>query len=299
MPEQGLKWMDKEHLLSFEEMTRVVRILADMGLTRVRLTGGEPLLRKGIVDLVGMLAAIDGIEDLSMTTNAHLLARHASDLADAGLTRLNISLDSVDADQFKRMTRGGDLTRVLKGIDAARLAGLSPIKINAVMVEGENEDQLDAMIEYFAQYAADTQVRFIEAMPFGNQRKRTHFSADVMRARLSRKYTLLPLTAKQGGGPATMWTVAELGLKVGFISPITGHFCEACNRMRLMADGHLRTCLSKDAMPSLKEWLRADASDDALKRAIRFQVWQKVAGHEAHRLRDWKSFDGAMSQIGG
>ena len=297
MPAEGLDWMPKEHLLSFEEITRIVRVMARCGIERVRLTGGEPTVRRGLPDLVAQLAAIEGLTDLSMTTNGHLFASKAVAFADAGLRRVNISLDSLDADQFRRMTRGGDLGRVLAAIEAARTAGLSPIKVNAVIVGGENEDQLFRLVGHFAPYAADTSVRFIEYMPFDRAHLHQHVPARILRDRLAARYELEPLAADPRGGPATPWRLPS-GLVVGFISPITEHFCQACNRLRLQADGHLRTCLSREPSPSLRDILRDGASDTELEAEIRERLWGKVAGHEAH-LDDPKSFEGAMTSIGG
>lgn len=299
MPEEGMKWLKKERLLRFEEIHRIVRLMVGMGVRRVRLTGGEPLLRTELTELVRMLAEIPGLDDLSMTTNGHLLPKFASDLARAGLHRVNVSLDSVDPDQFSKITRGGDLHRVLRGIDAALDAGLTPVKINAVIVAGENEGQVERLVAHFTPYAGAVQVRFIEAMPFSGTQGRTHLSSEQMRQRLSERLTLVPCALVHGGGPARMWRVQGTELRVGFISPMTEHFCEGCNRLRLMADGSLRTCLSRDEAPSLKVLLRTGGSDSDVVHAIRTQIWQKVAGHEAHNIREWRAFEGNMSQIGG
>jgi len=299
MPAEGLDWVGRDKVLRFEEIARLVRILASMGVHRVRLTGGEPTLRRDLVELVEMLAAIPEIDDLSMTTNGHILEKVAPSLARAGLNRINVSLDTLDPEHFRKVTRGGDLTRVMAGIEAARAHGMAPIKINAVMVAGENEDQLDRLVDAFSSHASDTEVRFIEAMPFGDARKRLHLSVAEMRKRLSERYTMQPDSAASGGGPATMWRLEESGLRVGFISPITEHFCESCNRLRLMVDGHLRTCLSREPLPSLRELIRTGAPDQVLETRIREQVWGKVAGHEAHLGTGWKAFEGEMSRIGG
>ena len=300
MPEEGLQWMAKERLLRFEEIVRIVTVMVGMGVHRVRLTGGEPTLRKDMVELVRMLTQIDGLTDLSMTTNGHLLEELAAPLAAAGLHRVNISLDTVNAEQFAQLTRGGDLARVPRGIEKARESGLCPIKINAVMMAGENAQQLIPLIEAFQPYASSTQVRFIEAMPFGANSRRRHLSTAVMKTELGKKFQLDPLEAPQGGGPATNFRVRDSGMVVGFISPITQHFCQGCNRLRLMADGHLRTCLSRDPRPSLRDVLRNGASDAQLEDSIRDRVWRKVAGHEAHLDGDsFKPFEGVMTRIGG
>lgn len=299
MPAEGLKWLRRDDLLTFEEITRVVSVFARLGVRRIRLTGGEPTVRKDLPSLVEMIAAIPGIDDIAMTTNGHLFAGSAARFAAAGLKRVNISIDSLDPGQFARMTRGGDLSRVLAAIDAAREHGMTPIKLNCVVVAGENEDQVERLVERFAPHAADTEVRFIEYMPFEKDDRRKHLPVAVLRERLAARWTLTPIPRTVGGGPARAWRVEGTGQTIGFISPMTEHFCEACNRLRLQADGHLRTCLSRDRTPSVRDLLRAGISDDQLDAALRGMVWQKVAGHEADRLDDWRGFEGVMTSIGG
>lgn len=298
MPAEGLDWMPKGHLLSYEEVARVVGAFQRLGIRRVRLTGGEPTVRTDIVRLVSLLGGL-GLDDLAMTTNGHLFAKRAADFAQAGLRRVNISVDTLDPDQFSRITRGGNLSRVLDSIDAARAQGLTPIKINAVIVAGENEDQVLPMVEHFAPHAADTIVRFIEYMPFGADARRNVPAAELRR-RLSERYTLVEAERRAGVGPAKNWRIEETGQVVGFISPITEHFCHACNRLRLMADGHLRTCLSRDDTPSLRDLVREGATDAQVEHAIRAMVWGKVAGHEAHLDGvAFRQFEGVMTRIGG
>jgi len=295
MPAAGLDWMPRDHLLTYEELVRVVRVMAAMGVHRVRLTGGEPTIRAGIEDLVAMLAAVEGIDDLAMTTNAHLLARKAASLAEAGLMRINVSLDAIDPAIFRQITRGGDVARVLAGIEAAIAAGLTPVKINAVVVRGLNDHHVRALVEHFAPVADHVEVRFIEYMPFGGVgEERRHVPADEIRDKLP---PLEPLPATSGG-PATRFALPS-GQVVGFISPITEHFCQACNRLRLAADGHLRTCLSRDRTPSLRDLVRDGATDADLALALRRMVWQKVAGHEAHRDAGFRAFEGVMTRVGG
>ena len=300
MPEQGLDWLPRAELLTYEETARLVGVFARLGVQRVRITGGEPTVRRDIDALVRAVGAIEGVTDLSMTTNAHLFEKRAQLMADAGLTRLNVSLDSVDAAQFKAITRTGDLDRVLRAIQAALDAGLAPIKINAVVMAGVNDDQVLAMVEHFAHEPERIQVRFIEYMPFGS-RRHLHVPSADMRAALAAVYTLEPLTAGQGGGPATHVRIRETGQIVGFISPITEHFCDRCNRLRLMADGDLRTCLSRDDTPSLRDVMRAGASEEELEQLVRSMVWGKVAGHSAHHEEGdgFAAFEGVMTRIGG
>jgi cyclic pyranopterin phosphate synthase len=300
MPAEGLDWHKRDDLLSYEEMTRVVRIFASMGITHVRLTGGEPTVRRDLDVLMRSLSSIDGIEQLAMTTNAGKLANKAQLYADAGLNRVNISLDSLDPEVFTRITRGGQLDQVLAGIEAARVAGLTPIKINCVVVAGENDHEVERLVEYFLPYAADTQVRFIEYMPFtGVGTRRRHRAEVELRKVIDKRWGLEPVTTEQGRGPATHHRTREGGLVVGFISPITQHFCHTCNRLRLQCTGELRTCLSRDNAPSLRDLLRQGASDDALALAIRGQLWGKVAGHEAHTPEGHKAFEGVRTRVGG
>lgn len=300
LPADGVEWMARDDLLSYEEITRLVSVFATLGIRRIRLTGGEPLIRKDLERLVASIGQIDGIDDIAMTTNAHRLAGCAQELASSGLTRLNVSLDSLDPDGFREITRGGELARVLDGIEAAIDAGIGPIKINAVILKGVNEDQVPRMVEHFGTRPDVFVVRFIEYMPFEARWHRSVKGADL-RARLAEAYTLEPYGEWLGDGPAVHWRVADgpsKGLRIGFISPLSEKFCSLCNRLRLMADGHLRTCLSDDGTPSLAAILRGGATDDQLRDAIRAMVLQKRDGHEA-LIDGGKAFEGVMTRIGG
>ena len=170
MPSEGLNWVPRRDILSYEEIGRIVRLMAPMGVQKVRISGGEPTLRSDLITLVEHIRSVPGIRDIAMTTNGHTLAKLAPDLARAGLNRVNVSIDAMDADVFRTLTRGGDLERVLNGISAARRAGIGPIKLNAVILEGENEDQVDPLVDYAAQHPDDTEIRFIEYMPFEERR---------------------------------------------------------------------------------------------------------------------------------
>ena len=295
LPEDGHAWMPRADVLSYEEIGRIVGVFAGLGVRRVRLTGGEPTVRRDIGKLVGAIAAIPGIDDLSMTTNAHAFAKQASMLAARGLTRVNISLDSLDPARFARITRGGRLDAVLAGIDAARAAGLTPIKVNMVVMKGENDDEVVDLARHFLPHAADTILRFIEYMPFDG-RWHENVSAAELRARLAVLGPVVPLAGTLGGGPATYWTVGAL--RVGFIAPLTEHFCASCNRLRLLADGHLRTCLAHEDTPSLRDLVRGGATDAALAATIRAIVRGKPAGHEAE-TDGGRFFEGVMTGIGG
>lgn len=295
LPAEGVTWRPRDEVLRYEEIARIVRVMATMGLRRVRLTGGEPTIRKDIEQLVAAVAAVPGIEDVSMTTNAHAFAAQAGALKAAGLRRVNISLDSLDARRFGEITRGGRLDAVLAGIDAARAAGLTPVKINMVVMKGVNDDELIPMLRFFEPHADTTILRFIEYMPF-EARWHDNVTAQAMRARIGEHVPLTPVSERLGGGPAAYWRAGAL--TVGFIAPITEHFCAACNRLRLLADGHLRTCLAHEDTPSLRDLLRAGIEDEALTAIIREIVRGKPAGHEALE-EGGRAFEGVMTNIGG
>ena len=297
MPAEGMRWTPRDTLLRYEEITRLVRIFAKMGIRQIRLTGGEPTMRADICRLIASLSAIDGIDDLAMTTNGHTLARLAPTLAAAGLRRLNISIDTLRPDRFAALTRGGKLDRVLAGIEAARAAGMTPIKLNAVLLAGQNDDEIFDLVDYCSAAGGDLSLRFIEYMPF-EARWHQCVPAAQVRQRLSARYTLTPATTKIGGGPSREWVIAETGLKIGFISPLSNRFCESCNRLRLMVDGHLRTCLAHEDTPSLRDLLRDNTPDTQLEATIRAMVMGKRDGHHCE-VDGGTMFAGVMTGIGG
>lgn len=298
LPEEGMTWLPRSELLSYEEIGRLVRVFARMGVRKIRITGGEPTIRADIDKLVAAVAAVPGITDVAMTTNAHHLARLAPRLAEAGLRRINVSIDSLQPERFARLTRGGRLDKVLAGIDAARAAGIAPIKLNAVLLQGDNDDEAEALVEFAARHADTTELRFIEYMPFTARWHKTVKASDL-RERLSRRWALEP-EGRSGpaAGPARHWRIPELGLRVGFISPLSEHFCATCNRLRLQADGHLRTCLAHEDTPSLRDLVRGGASDDHLESAIRDLVLGKPVGHDC-TVEGGTVFEGVMTGIGG
>lgn len=299
MPAEGLSWLPRDDLLTYEELARLVAVMARAGVRKVRLTGGEPTVRRDLVELVRALAAVPELEDLAMTTNGLLLESLAAPLADAGLRRVNVSLDDTDPATFARLTRGGDVARVLRGIAAARAAGLTPVKINAVVVAGQNDDAPLRLVRHFAD-APDVELRFLETMPFERvDPTRRHLPAARVREALAAISPLEPLPPPPHGGPATRYRLTATGQVVGFVSPLSEHFCDACNRLRLQADGHLRTCLSREAEPSLRELVRGGATDAALLREVRRRLWGKVAGHEAHLGDEGRPFEGVMTSVGG
>lgn len=294
LPAEGVTWMPREDVLSFEEIARVVRVMAGMGLRRVRLTGGEPTVRRDIERLVAAVAAVPGIVDVAMTTNAHRLASQARKLKAAGLSRVNVSLDSLDAARFREITRGGDLAAVVAGIESSIEAGLLPVKVNMVVMRGVNDDEVVAMARWCGERGAV--LRYIEYMPFEARWHQSVPAAEI-RERLARELGgLAPDGGVAGTGPATYWRAGDA--RVGFISPLTEHFCASCNRLRLLADGHLRTCLAHEDTPSLREEMRRGATDAELGELVRRIVLGKPAGHEAQVLGG-RAFEGVMTAIGG
>jgi cyclic pyranopterin phosphate synthase len=290
MPLEGWAPVERTDLLSLEEIARVVRALAPHGVERVRITGGEPLVRKGVVDLVGWLAETPGISEVAMTTNGHLLERFAAPLWSAGLRTLNVSVDTFDPDRFAAVTRGGDLARVQAGLDAARTAGFEHIRVNAVALRDVNDgERAAAFVERC--WAQDLLPRFIELMPVGGlpfQTDRHRVTTSELLQALRERYDLVP-EGRPGGtmprGPAAYWRVeggASAGRRVGLISPMSDDgFCAACNRARLTARGGLRACLANDDEVSILQAVRAGASDAALVALCRQAVEGKL---EAHRM---------------
>ena len=306
MPEQGIEFQPREEILSYEEILAIVRVGASMGLRKVRLTGGEPLVRHGIADLVAMINAVPGIEDISLTTNGIALPHMAERLARSGLRRVNISLDTLKPERFNQITRLGRYSDVMEGIAAARAAGLSPIKINVVVMRQINDDE--ALDIARSTYEQDWEVRFIELMPFLEEQETCikdtslvlgFVPTEEIKQQIERELgTLEPSQTKVGHGPARYFKLPGAKGIIGFISPVTeSHFCETCNRMRLTADGKIRPCLLTDHEVDLKSILRGGGGDEALREGILEALRTKP---DAHHLSDgnrprWRK----MIQIGG
>ena len=258
MPEEGLPWLRREDLLSYEEIAQIVSAMAAMGLRKVRITGGEPLVRKDLSRLVRMLAAVPGIEDIALSTNAVLLDDSAVELREAGVGRLNISLDSLIPDRIDAISRRpGSATRIFDGIRAAERAGFAPIKINCVVMRGRNDDEVEA----FAAMTRDRpwHVRFIEVMPTGDNLPVSadeYVSAEEMLARIGRIGALNPVAGPGGNGPARYFAFPGAAGTVGVITPMSHNYCERCNRMRLTADGQLRPCLFGSIQTNLRDAIR-------------------------------------------
>lgn len=299
MSPEGVSWMPHSEILSYEEISIVVRIAAELGINKVRLTGGEPLIRAELPELIRMLSEVKGIDDISLTTNGTLLKKYAMELKQAGLKRVNISLDTFKSDRFRYITRCGELKDALDGIDAAMNADLHPVKINMVVMRGINDDEvLD-----FARMTCKQgwHVRFIERMPFTEMAEVV--SSDELRQRIMAIGSLLiaesyQLSAISGNGPARYYRLPGASGTIGFISPITEPFCSDCNRLRLTSNGRLCPCLLSDEGVDLKQPLRSEVSSEEIKRLISKTVALKSERH--HLCEDVPiSIKRRMSQAGG
>ncbi len=269
----------KANWLELDEISRIIRAFVRLGVHNVRITGGEPLVRKGLKDFAAQLAQLPNLRDLSLSTNACYLESKATALKAAGINRINVSLDTLQAERFRQIT-GGDIEPVLKGLEAARVAGLSPIKINMVVMRGVNDDEVEAMLEYCM--ANDFALRFIETMPVGEGGRNAvdrYISVDEVRRRLSQKYELLP-GLLPGGGPARYARIAGTSQHIGFISPMSQHFCPSCNRVRLTVDGTLLLCLGQEHKLELAPLLRQGISDAELEQTLRDVMLLKPERHE-------------------
>ncbi len=299
MPKQGVSPLGHDVIMRYEEIIRIATVAADLGITKIRVTGGEPLVRKGITDLIADLNAIPGIEELSITTNGVLLKAAAPALREAGLKRINISLDTLDPQNYSKITRGGDINTVLAGITEARIQGFQPIKINVVTMRGINDHDIEA----FARLTLErpVHIRFIEFMPIDKDSSwdEKHFIAnDEILDRLRSVGPLTQQTTDKQAGPATMYQFEGAAGKLGFISPLSNHFCDTCNRLRLTADGKLRTCLFSDNETDLKTPLRDGCSQDELRHIMAQAIMTKPKGHTMSEPTFRKCFRN-MSAIGG
>ncbi len=299
MPAEGLPWLEREEILSFEEIERLVRVMSGMGVTDLRLTGGEPLVRRQFPRLVSMLAAVPGIEDLSLTTNGYLLDRQADALVEAGITRVNVSIDSLQRDRFFQITRRDSLPQVLRGLDAiARHERVRPIKVNAVAMRGFTEEEALP----FAEFARSTsfQVRFIEFMPLDGDHAWSPdqvLTGDELREIISRVHPLEE-APREPHATARVFRFADGRGEIGFINPVSEPFCADCNRIRLTADGKLRTCLFSIHETDLREPLRSGADDAEVESVIRNAVWRKELKHHVGEP-GFRQPPRTMSAIGG
>ena len=299
MPAEGMPWLDRSEVLSFEEIERLVRILVRLGITDVRLTGGEPLARREFPRLVSMLRAIEGIRDLSVTTNGYLLERDAAALVDAGIDRVNVSVDSLARDRFHEITRRDALPQVLRGIEAiAAYEQVRPIKINAVAMR----DFTELEVYRFAELARSTdyQVRFIEFMPLDGDRNwkpAMVLTGEEIRALIHERFPLEELE-REAHATARVYRFADGNGEIGFINPVSEPFCADCNRIRLTADGELRTCLFSIHETDLREPLRTGADDAEIEQVVRDAVWRKELKHHVNEP-GFRAPPRTMSAIGG
>ncbi len=279
MPKGFKDYREPWEWLRFDEVARVVAAFVDLGVSRVRLTGGEPLVRRHLPDLAGRLSAIRGLDDLSLSSNCTRMAAMADDLKQAGVQRLNVSLDTLDPDVFAEIT-GGRLHKVLDGIEAARQAGLDPIRINTVVTKGVNDQAIDRLLDYCA--ARGFALRLIETMPMGETGRDAldrFVDLQAVKRQLEQHYELVP-DVLPGGGPARYYRLAGTDTRIGFITPLSQHFCETCNRVRLTVDGTLHMCLGHEHAYPLRERLRQGISDDALRNCLREALALKPERHE-------------------
>jgi GTP 3',8-cyclase len=298
MPAIGMKFQPRDELLTDDELLRAVHMCAKLGFTKLRLTGGEPTIRPHLVDLIREMKSFPGIEEISMTTNALLLSRMASDLKAAGLDRINVSFDTLDPDKFKVMTRGGRLDLVWAGLEAADAVGLTPIKINSVVVKDQNEDDVVEMAALTIDRA--WQIRFLEIMPMegvGTVYDEGLVTSAETQARLEAHFGPMTPVDAPPGDPARVWRIPGAAGTIGFISPISAPFCAHCNRVRLTADGKLRLCLLRNDEIDLRDLMRSGGDDQALERQIRMGIWRKPWGHGI--AEGDRNIGRGMSQIGG
>jgi GTP 3',8-cyclase len=302
-PKEGISLQGHEDILRYEEIIRIVSVAVGMGLVKVRVTGGEPLVRRGFVDFIAALKKINGLKDISLTTNGILLEEFARKIFDAGVCRINISLDSLNKDKYSRITHGGNLDAVLRGIARAEEIGFLPIKINTVAIKGFNDDEvLD-----FAQLAVNKpfQVRFIELMPVGQANldcREDYMPTSQIIQTIEERYELERIKDKKNksDGPAKIFKIKGGRGEIGFINPVSDHFCSTCNRLRLTSDGKLRVCLLKEDEVDLKKALRENCSDTELAKLIHDTILLKPKQHDLictamHLKKCYRN----MSEIGG
>jgi cyclic pyranopterin phosphate synthase len=301
MPAEGLEWLKREQILSFEEIERLTRVLVSMGIDQVRLTGGEPLVRRDLDKLIASLSSIEGLHSLSLTTNGYLLKDMVAKLAAAGLTRINVSLDSLAQDKFFQMTRRDSLKQVLEGLEELeKYPSIAPIKVNAVAMRGFTEEEVVpfALLARRKPY----QIRFIEFMPLDADElwdRETVLTGDELKAMIEREVMPLERIDTDPSETATRWRFVDGVGEIGFINPVSHPFCKDCNRIRVTAEGALRTCLFAHVETDLKAVLRSGASDEVLAETIRRAVLKKEMKHFINDGEAFKRTKKSMSQIGG
>lgn len=279
---EDMKFVPRSQLLTLEEIVRIGRSFVNLGVSKIRITGGEPLTRCNILKVFRELGELEGLNDLTLTTNGTLLTRYAQSLKDAGVTRINISLDTLDANRFRRITRVGDINKTLSGIDAALEAGFKRIKINSVILKNRNHDEVLDLVKFVKDRGLD--ISFIEEMPLGiigdHNREETYYSSDEILRDLQGHMEIMP-TMEQTGGPSRYYRLPDSETRIGFISPHSHNFCEQCNRVRLTPEGRLLLCLGQEHSVDLRRVARGNPGDDAsLERAIINSMKIKPRGHD-------------------
>ena len=279
---EDMKFMPRAKLLTLEEIARIAKQYVDMGVSKIRITGGEPLTRRNVIKLFNDLGEMDGLNDLTVTTNGTLLTKYAEDLKKAGVTRINVSLDTLQADRFKAITRIGDIQKTLDGIESALEQNFKSVKLNAVIMKNHNDDEILDLVDYVRERGLD--ISFIEEMPLGDMgehdRDKTYCSSDEVLRRIEEKYKLLPST-ETTGGPSRYYRSADNDSRIGFISPHSHNFCDDCNRVRLTAEGRLLLCLGQEHSMDLRAIVRAHPTDDGiLRKAIIDSMALKPKGHD-------------------
>jgi cyclic pyranopterin phosphate synthase len=295
---EEMTFLPRQEVMSLEECLRVARVFVGLGVNKLRLTGGEPLVRKNILWLIERLGELPGLDNLVLTTNGSQLDRFAPALKAAGVKRLNISLDTLKADRFREITRIGDLDKVLRGVAAATAAGFRRTKLNTVMMRGVNDDEFLDLARYAVDHGLD--LSFIEEMPLGDiqGRNNTYISSEETRERLSSHFELIPST-ESSGGPARYWRIPGSETRIGFISPHSHNFCDSCNRVRITAKGELYPCLGQNDALHLLPVMRAGGDDDALRQAIMDSMGIKPFGHDFTQQMDAPQVVRFMSMTGG
>jgi cyclic pyranopterin phosphate synthase len=297
--EEEVQFLDRHELLTFEEITQFVHIAAPLGINKIRLTGGEPLLRRDLDRLVRMLCAVPGIRDVGLTTNGILLADQAKRLYDAGLRRINVSLDTLSPERFRELTRRDGLERVLEGILAARAAGFDPVKVNSISIRGVTETEVVPLAQFARQHGLE--MRFIEYMPIGAdhwERDKVYFAHEILEQLERDVAPLVPARDYDPRAPAMDFEYTDGGGRVGIIASISRPFCHSCNRLRLTAEGKLRNCLFAITEADVKPLLRGGAPDEEVADVIRRNVHEKWEGHEINTARFIKPLR-TMHAIGG
>jgi len=308
-PEKEFKFIPHQEILRYEEIVEIIQEAVKLGITKVRITGGEPLVRKGVVNFIRQLRKIDRLEDISLTTNGFFLLEYAEKLKAAGLNRLNISLDSLQEEKYKKIARAGSLKKVLKGIDSAFKARLLPIKINTVVMKGINDDEVDDFVKLTLRRPLN--IRFIELMPSGeeviNELKNKFISVQEIKEKLIKKYLLNPIKIATSNGPAKYFQIEGGKGTVGFITALSQHFCKTCNRIRLTSEGKLRPCLFSNKEIDIKKAIREIAIDkknesvlrkEIIRDKIKEAVKLKPKGHNLN-IKNQENLSFQMSRIGG